>query len=300
MHTSELRLARLCTPLPFSQSPPLTAPAPTPPRSHARPLTLSVAHTHTHTHTHPRTLPRRIQAVGFGIGAIIAMPVLGCPGMTDPDNATLRDAPLVLAIAIAVYVAYKGCMHGYRRGMRLVSPKLHHSSLVMTGASNWVTITYTIPKKPFGCLSKCLGEDKAKPDLATIVLPLERPTAFIDQAQRQKWVAGGLESSYVERRDDVPYGDATHTMYSFNASVEERTLAPLQHGAADIESSQPLVPQTPRTETGAETIALTYKQYLKLFETRKEELAIIRDKGEAVGAAWSSKAGQRRARARRW
>lgn len=52
----------------------------------------------------------------------------------------------------------------------------------------------------------------------------------------------------------------------------------------------------PRTET----IALTYKQYLKVFETRKEEQAIIRNKGEAMGATWSCQAGRRWARARRW
>ena len=220
-------------------------------RAHAPTLILSRSLSRTRTRTLPPLYPRRIQAVGFGIGAFIAMPVLGCPGMTDPDNAS--HAPLILAIVIAVCVAYKGCMHGCMRGMRLVSPRLHHSSLVMTGASNWVTITYTIPKKPFGCLSKCLGEDKAKPDLATIVLPLKRPTAFIDQAQRQKWITGGLESGYVERRDNIPYGDATHTMYSFNANVEERTLVSLQHTAVDIESSQPLVPQTFRQKLGAAT-----------------------------------------------
>ena len=123
-------------------------------------------------------------------------------------------------------------------------------------------------------------------------------------------MAGGVESNYVERRDDIPYGDVTHTIYSFNSNVQERTLASLQHGAgeADVEAVQPLVRRTiSRTasmalrETAAEhaeeyelgalqemlldfgprsdTIALTYKEYLKVLETRKEEQAMIRNKG---------------------
>ena len=141
-----------------------------------------------------------------------------------------------------------------------MSPKLDHSAVVMTGASNWVVITYELPHKDRGCVGKCLGEDKAKPEVASIVLPLKHPSNFIDQAQRQQWMAGGLEKEYVERRDDIPYGDATHTMYSFNSKVQERKLASLEHGA-HVQADQPLVkpPSFSRLQNAAAEHAEEYE-----------------------------------------
>ena len=50
-------------------------------------LALTLTHTPSY---HPLVLraarPSSLQVVGFALGAFVTIPVLGCPGMTDPDN----------------------------------------------------------------------------------------------------------------------------------------------------------------------------------------------------------------------
>lgn len=253
---------------------------------------------------------------GFAFGALFTFPVLGCKGFQDPDNEMLGNVPLIFTIIIMVFLCLKGGMYGCKRSQRVTVPKLNHSAMVMTGASNWVVITYELPKKPASCLNKCLSEDRKRPDLATIVLPLKNPSIFIDQATRAAWMAQGLQSEYVAKRGN---------MYKFNSKFQDQTLTSLKHGApvevqplmtrvseaaeesmADgddytagddalaHEIDEEEAPDEPEDEDEygmdelggllldvgpkSNTIALDFSQYLRVLEARKEEQRLIRAK----------------------
>ena len=100
----------------------------------------------------------------------------------------------------------------------------HHSSLTShrsthstAGARNWVVVTYELPKKPAGFLNRCLSEDRKRPDRATIVLPLKKPAAFIEQATRAAWMAQGEREEYVTKRTTTAT-IATTTMRNPNSN----------------------------------------------------------------------------------
>ena len=79
------------------------------------------------------------------------------PPSPFPPLEVLGSIPLILTILLAAILACKGFMVGCKRGTRVMNPKLGHSAMVMTGATNWVVITYTLPKKPPGYLRLVVG-----------------------------------------------------------------------------------------------------------------------------------------------
>ena len=102
---------------------------------------------------------------------------------------------------------------------------------MLTSSSNYVVITYTLPKGPSSSLERCIGDDEKAPDLATIVVPMRQPSTFVDQALRAQWLGAGIGKGYHERADQhevkrgglpPPADGKDPLLYEFKARKQDR------------------------------------------------------------------------------